>query len=149
MNNVKFKDILNGEEIKGITIPIVQRDYAQGRTSPNVNRIRERFLKVLYKSLVNEEPITLDFIYGSKDEEGKLIPLDGQQRLTTLFLLHYYIAKHEGIAKEEYSFLANFSYETRISSREFCKHLISYTPDFTQVTLSEQIYDVLSLKKTV
>lgn len=141
MNNVKFKDILNGEEIKGITIPIVQRDYAQGRTSPNVNRIRERFLEVLYKALVNEEPITLDFIYGSKDKEGKLIPLDGQQRLTTLFLLHYYIAKHESIAKEEYSFLANFSYETRISSREFCKHLISYTPDFTQVTLSEQIYD--------
>ena len=77
MNNVKFKDILNGEEIKGITIPIVQRDYAQGRTSPNVNRIRERFLEVLYKALVNEEPITLDFIYGSKDKEGKLIPLDG------------------------------------------------------------------------
>ena len=95
-----FRSIFNCKEdeieVKGITIPIVQRDYAQGRTTAEVNRIRSRFLQVLFDALVNGKHTTLDFIYGNV-ENGQLIPLDGQQRLTTLFLLHYYIARHEGV----------------------------------------------------
>lgn len=126
--------------VNGITIPIVQRDYAQGRTTADVNRIRSRFLKVLYDALVEDKCITLDFIYGNI-EKGQLIPLDGQQRLTTLFLLHYYIAQHEHISEDEWKFLHHFTYETRVSSREFCQHLVKYTPDFNLQTLSEQIQD--------
>jgi hypothetical protein len=131
----------NDIEVKGITIPIVQRDYAQGRKTPDVNRIRSRFLQVLYDALVEGKNTTLDFIYGNVDAKGQLIPLDGQQRLTTLFLLHYYIARHEDIAEEEFSFLLNFTYETRVSSREFCGRLVKYVPDFSMATLSEQIQD--------
>lgn len=127
-------------EVKGITIPIVQRDYAQGRTTAEVNRIRGRFLQVLYDALVNGKHTTLDFIYGNL-EKDQLIPLDGQQRLTTLYLLHYYIARHERVAEDEWSFLKNFTYETRVSSREFCQHLVNYEPDFSQKNLSEQIQD--------
>ena len=126
--------------VNGITIPIVQRDYAQGRTTADVNRIRSRFLKVLYDALVDDKHTTLDFIYGNI-EKGQLIPLDGQQRLTTLFLLHYYIAQHEHISEDEWEFLHHFTYETRVSSREFCQHLVNYTPDFKLQTLSEQIQD--------
>lgn len=125
---------------RGIVIPIVQRDYAQGRKTPEINRIRNRFLNVLYDALANDKPTTLDFIYGNV-EEGKLIPLDGQQRLTTLFLLHYYIAMHEQIPKEERSFLADFTYKTRISSRAFCEHLVDFEPDFGQSSISNQIND--------
>ncbi len=139
-----FRDIFTNKNldgnVKGIVIPIVQRDYAQGRTTPEVKRIRERFLDVLFDAVVNDKPTTLDFIYGNI-EDGKLIPLDGQQRLTTLFLLHYYIAMHENIPEEQRIFLKNFTYKTRISSREFCDHLVSYKPDFTQPTLSSQIND--------
>ena len=139
-----FRSIFNCKEdeieVKGITIPIVQRDYAQGRTTAEVNRIRSRFLQVLFDALVNGKHTTLDFIYGSV-ENGQLIPLDGQQRLTTLFLLHYYIARHEGVSEDELSFLQGFTYETRVSSREFCQHLIRYVPDFTQDNLSKQIQD--------
>lgn len=127
-------------EVKGITISIVQRDYAQGRTTAEVNRIRGRFLQVLYDALVNGKHTTLDFIYGNL-EKDQLIPLDGQQRLTTLYLLHYYIARHERVAEDEWSFLKNFTYETRVSSREFCQHLVNYEPDFSQKNLSEQIQD--------
>lgn len=139
-----FRDIFSksetGSTVQGIVIPIVQRDYAQGRIAPEVKRIRERFLNVLYDAVVNDKPTTLDFIYGNIEEE-KLIPLDGQQRLTTLFLLHYYIAMHEHVPADERSFLKEFTYKTRISSREFCEHLVGFKPDFNLPTLSKQIND--------
>ena len=37
----------------------------------------------------------LDFVYGDV-KDGVLRPLDGQQRLTTLFLLHWYVASLAG-----------------------------------------------------
>lgn len=139
-----FKDIFNwerdGKKIHGIVIPKIQRDYAQGRTSEEVTKIRSRFLQVIYSALVNEEKLTLDFVYGSI-ENGVLLPLDGQQRLTTLFLLHTYIAKHEGVAHEDYAFLQQFSYQTRVSSRDFCEHLVKFDLDLSKETLSEQITD--------
>ena len=127
-------------QVRGITIPIVQRDYAQGRLSQEVTRIRTRFLQVMYTALVEDQKVKLDFIYGNV-ENGTLIPLDGQQRLTTLFLLHYYIARHENIPSEEWSFLKRFTYETRVSSREFCQQLLNFAPDFSKEKMSDQIKD--------
>ncbi|MBK8562420.1 MAG: DUF262 domain-containing protein [Saprospiraceae bacterium] len=124
-----------------IEIPIIQRDYAQGRTNEEVNRIRERFLEALFQSIVGNSPITLDFVYGDVCKDGVLTPLDGQQRLTTLFLLHWYIAKKEKIVSSEYEFLNNFSYATRFSSRDFCQDLVEYSPDFTAEDLSVAIKD--------
>ena len=136
-----FIDIFSNEDlpIKKIVIPIIQRDYAQGRTDGAVVRIRERFLDALYTA-VTQTPITLDFIYGDINAKGELIPLDGQQRLTTLFLLHWYAAKKGDISMAEYAFLEGFSYETRYSARNFCKELISFTPQFSEI-LSWEIRD--------
>ena len=123
---------VDGEEnvqLKKIEIPIIQRDYAQGRLDPDVSRVRKRFLGALYDAIVNN-PIILDFVYGDIDDKGIMTPLDGQQRLTTLFLLHWYAAKKENIAWDEYSFLENFSYETRYSARDFCSELVKFTPLF-------------------
>ncbi len=122
-----------------IVIPIIQRDYAQGRKTKEIDRVRQRFLTAL-REAVTAEPVTLDFVYGDIDENGTLTPLDGQQRLTTLFLLHWYAAKKEGIASEEYDFLKRFSYETRPSATDFCEKLAEYNPTFKQ-TLSEEIED--------
>ena len=141
-----FIDIFGSEFTEGgttvqlnkIIIPIIQRDYAQGRRDPEVDRVRIRFLKALHEA-VTEKPITLDFVYGDIDENGVMTPLDGQQRLTTLFLLHWYAAKKCGIEKSEYSFLENFSYETRYSARYFCKELVRFTPSFEGVLREEII----------
>ena len=91
-----------------VVIPMVQRDYAQGRTTDDVNRIRNRFLETIKSYLVQPEEecevMKMDFIFGEKEqvwsrtEANKLesiivTPLDGQQRLTTLYLLHWYAAK--------------------------------------------------------
>lgn len=132
-----------GEALNGIEIPLIQRDYAQGRDMPKVEDIRRRFVGALKKALINNEPVTLDFVYGEIDNNRTLIPLDGQQRLTTLFLLHWYITRREGVSEDKLAFLTKFSYATRYSAREFCKRLVSpdYQPDFNRFKLSEEITD--------
>ena len=142
-----FKDIFetiftDGQEavqLQKIIIPIIQRDYAQGRRDPEIARVRSRFLDSLYEAVENN-PITLDFVYGDIDENGVMTPLDGQQRLTTLFLLHWYAARKAGSSDEESAFLSNFGYETRYSARYFCKELTEFKPSFT-IPLSEEIID--------
>lgn len=134
--------LVDGEPVRlrKIVIPIIQRDYAQGRTDADVNRVRKRFLSSLHQA-ITKDGITLDFVYGDIDADGVVTPLDGQQRLTTLFLLHYYAAKKEKVSKDEYFFLQNFSYETRYSARDFCEFLITrYEPTF-EGKMSEEIQD--------
>jgi uncharacterized protein with ParB-like and HNH nuclease domain len=72
-----------------VEIPIIQRDYAQGRDGKEY--LRKGFLSSLKDALDSGNEQKLDFVYGT-NENGKLYPLDGQQRLTTLWLLHWYLA---------------------------------------------------------
>ena len=110
----------------GIEIPIIQRDYAQGRDDAHAKRVRESLLEALFNALISKDkntPLKLDFVYG-RIKNNKLIPLDGQQRLTTLFLLHWYLAVRENQHNNEVcEVLQKFTYETRISSRDFCQEL--------------------------
>lgn len=137
---ISFFQLLSDKEY-WIEIPIIQRDYAQGRE--NAEDIRQHFLKTLRDHLEIDKPIDLDFIYGSIEAKStsssKFIPLDGQQRLTTLFLLHYYLAlkenQIESFTKAAKSGLCSkFTYETRVSSREFCDALLSNPIEVPQST---------------
>lgn len=104
-----------------IEIPIIQRDYAQGRLGEE--NLRKNFLADLKNALDGGGAMKLDFVYGSI-ENGNLNPLDGQQRLTTLWLLHWYIALRAGeLSEDNCKIFRKFTYETRISSREFCQNL--------------------------
>ena len=134
-----FSDGQNSVRLHKIIIPIIQRDYAQGRRDPEIGRVRARFLDAL-RNAVTGEPITLDFVYGDIDENGVMTPLDGQQRLTTLFLLHWYAARKARVSSEESAFLSNFGYETRYSARYFCRELTDFTPTFMGA-LSDEIVD--------
>lgn len=102
-----------------VEIPIIQRDYAQGRVGKEY--LRKNFLASL-KLALDEKPLKLDFVYGTV-ENNNLQPLDGQQRLTTLWLLHWYVALFANKCEEAFPVLSKFSYETRISSREFIQNL--------------------------
>lgn len=126
-----------------IEIPIIQRDYAQGREFEKVEEIRNGFLDDIYNTLINEGHLDLDFVYGSLKENKIFIPLDGQQRLTTLFLLHLYLSikeKQIGTVREE---LKKFTYETRTSSREFCNAIVNDDITFKNADFStlEKISD--------
>ncbi|MFZ4263830.1 GmrSD restriction endonuclease domain-containing protein [Sphingobacterium sp. HJSM2_6] len=152
-----------------IEIPIIQRDYAQGRRANNVNYIRERFVKSLVDHIVEKEKLHLGFVYGKIEgkerlREAKLHqdsvrtllhnvaqyanqfnidvetkinvsdidtttslifkPLDGQQRLTTLFLLYWYIAMRKGETPKE---LQNFKYNNRKLALAFFEELTNKT----------------------
>lgn len=120
----------------GIRIPMIQRDYAQGR--PSWMNSRTRFLSDIRESLMHEEkPLHLDFVYGIKqDEDGAnaFCPLDGQQRLTTLFVLHWYLAARDGCFSDFQGAFRNasgqskFTYQVRPGGRSFFQSLVEYKP---------------------
>lgn len=107
--------------LTAVEIPLIQRDFAQGRTGSSVGEVRRDFLEVLLEALTGGEPVGLDFVYG-RIADGTFHPLDGQQRLTTLFLLHWYVASMADSLDADASWLT-FSYATRPSARLFCERL--------------------------
>lgn len=153
MNKYNLTDLLSNEivveeadgvknyKFDGIQIPMIQRDYAQGRKEEG--EIRKRFLKSIFNALEKNDSLELDFIYGSIETIGNknfFIPLDGQQRLTTLFLLHWYIANRElgdtDLIQIRES-LKQFTYTTRISARDFCNKISQLSLDFSKVPSDE------------
>lgn len=141
LNSISFWKLLS--ETSKIQIPIIQRDFAQGRENEKTNKIRSQFLDSLIKAVESEKgSLELDFVYGNVDEKNVLQPLDGQQRLTTLFLLHWYIALKTGDLPNTKNQLVKFTYETRISSRVFSNELV-VNGEFLGIgkTISEKISD--------
>lgn len=65
MNTTSFAGLRN-LEIGQIEIPVIQRDYAHGRTDTGTERIRRGFLDALLKALEpnGQHHQPLDFIYG-------------------------------------------------------------------------------------
>ena len=121
-----------------ILIPKIQRDYAQGRAKYNKNdeemtsekpyQIREGLVKSLYETILNGKSIDLNFVYGKEDSidnEKVFIPIDGQQRLTTLFLLHWYVYQRSEDLDSLLNLGKHFSYDTRDSTKQFCIKLCS------------------------
>jgi len=166
MNNIKntesgkrlsFYKLFKNKKYK-IVIPIIQRDYAQGRKREK--EVRDTFLDALFNYLNNNTPNRdLDFIYGTLIEEEDLInfiPLDGQQRLTTLFLLHWYLYQISDDTEKKEEFIRHlvkdgksmFAYETRSSSTDFCNSLITANIDINNPLESDENKNN-SLSKTI
>lgn len=135
-----------------LVIPIIQRDYAQGRDNGKANEVRHDFLNQLFDYMTAEcGSHDLDFVYGTtscatdSSRKKEFIPLDGQQRLTTLFLIHLYLAIRSKETDESRLFFKTmqvkngkltdslFSYRTRTSAVEFCNGLIDDSNDYTEV----------------
>jgi hypothetical protein len=122
-----------------IEVPLIQRDYAQGRESQK--DVRDDFLGALHGALVLPVgdvrlPLNLDFVYGSMESGNapRFLPLDGQQRLTTLFLLHWYLAWRDGdLLNFKATFWdgkhSRFTYGVRPSSTEFFDVLVEFVPE--------------------
>lgn len=122
-----------------IEIPRIQRDYVQGNSDEETKIIRNKLLKDIKESvesvnLDNEgvrnstfSQLDLNFVYGKRQGE-KFIPLDGQQRLTTLYLLYLYAYAMDSLSQadvdkdneeKDTELFLRFTYDTRISSRQF------------------------------
>lgn len=147
--SLTFYSLFN--QVDSVEIPILQRDYAQGRSEEE--EVRTLFLRSLFNALNQQDgpvrqPLDLDFVYGNyENSESKVFSvLDGQQRLTTLFLLHWYLAAANGrledfraqfVSKDGQS---RFTYKTRPSTTEFFNALV--VSDFVKgdITNSKKIF---------
>ena len=114
-----------------VVVPVIQRDYAQGRTTEKPTEVRKGFVSNLisYLQAPEGEIHDLDFVYGTV-VDNEFIPLDGQQRLTTLFLLHLYVASKSDKYVEFVELMkrdgrCRFEYKTRQSSTMFCESLLT------------------------
>lgn len=148
----------------GIEIPTIQRDYVQGRVHQIAELIernddkakallkkftderekRDKFVTRLINAIhdPDKNAIQLTFLYGtiehtsgsSSHHQDAFIPLDGQQRLTTLFLLSwallYLLEPDDRLSIESRNGFNEFKkglrslgYKTRPSSHEFCSSL--------------------------
>ena len=126
--------------IHQIEIPLIQRDYAQGRKGETVRRIRDNFLHAVSTAIMpGGTAISLDFVYGDV-EDGTFYPLDGQQRLTTLFLLHCYLAWRAGVSPQSQPW-SKFTYATRPDARRFCERLAEIQPPAGEECLSKWLMD--------
>jgi uncharacterized protein with ParB-like and HNH nuclease domain len=103
---------------------LLSLDFVYGKVYGLKNEEENRKNKNAIQALVNSVrdyaltvDLTLkDIVVEDKSSEKSdlvyLIPLDGQQRLTTLFLIHWYIAKRIGNI-EGLNVLSRFRYKTR------------------------------------
>lgn len=115
-------------------IPKIQRAYAQGRREEGY--VRKNLLDEIFKCLCEGNEMDLNFIYGAvhkQDEPDKYTfeVIDGQQRLSTLFLLYWYLGNRE-LDRESDQYkklkenLSKFVYETRVTATDFCQYLSRY-----------------------
>lgn len=126
-----------------IEVPKLQREFAFGREDKVSEEKRRRFIDAIFTAMSSDEPLYLNFIYGTSSA-GVFVPLDGQQRLTILFLLHWYF-----LAKEKDTSLlkrsdgtSKFIYDTRYSSTVFFNQLVNFLPEESAVPVVKQIKDM-------
>ena len=131
--NSSFRELFGAGQ--RVEIPVIQRDYAQGREDEHSREVRKHFIEALGTAFSQDRadaaPLDLDFVYGRwRVNDRTLEPLDGQQRLTTLFLLHWYLASLDDAFEEFQSWItladggSCFTYRTRPAAREFFDALV-------------------------
>ena len=107
--------------IRAIEIPLIQRDYAQGRTGPAIEEIRTGFLEVLLDAVAGGESVGLDFVYG-KVEGRSSVPWTANNASPPS-------SCSTGTSRPLLARLGpdapwtRFSYATRPSARLFCQRL--------------------------
>lgn len=116
-----FKELLEQGYIR---IPRIQRGYAQGRKTKKVEDIRKTFLHTLFQVIKGNQPSAeLDFVYGSMKDDA-FEPLDGQQRLTTLFLICWMLGID--LKRKDSDKKSVFSYASCPTSEDFCNELVAH-----------------------
>ena len=111
-----------------VVIPGIQRHYVQGANNPKAESVRKQFIKEIFTAIEKKQnEFNLHFIYGPINTNGEdsFVPVDGQQRLTTLWLIaRYAVEKAESSDRKDLlRLLSRFTYEDRINAKRFCQAL--------------------------
>lgn len=137
-SKISFWALLSGERANNVLIPSIQRDYTYGAQTEDTDKVLDNLLQnienVLFGTRQDVESLpelTLNFVYGYMQDDVNYVPLDGQQRLTTLFLLHYYAALFGG-REEDFATLERFTYATRETTKNYCQEIIRHHKDILE-----------------
>ena len=103
-----------------ICIPIIQREYIQGCDEQSIINITNEMIADILAALKYNHMINLNIIYGYS-ENNVFYPIDGQQRLTLLYIIIYYCALMGDRFADFISKINDFSYETKDSSKNFLR----------------------------
>ena len=111
-----------------VVIPGIQRHYVQGANNPKAESVRKQFIKEIFTAIEKKQnEFNLHFIYGPINTNGEdsFVPVDGQQRLTTLWLIARYAAEKAEPSDRKHllHLLSRFTYENRIHTKRFCQVL--------------------------
>jgi hypothetical protein len=153
---ITFKDIFVNRYVNQIIIPEIQRDYVWQKH--NVNSLIEAIYSDFEQFSQNKEKAKIDFevdevfqedllsyynkrkfasnigfiyAYSEKQNPGEYFLIDGQQRLSTIFLLLCIVASNNEALKSKFSsdyFYLNFpkiDYRVRESAHEFLPKFIN------------------------
>lgn len=152
MNNATFKTI--GEilyqpysEKKKIVIPNYQRGYKwsvkiAGKESYGMSAV-EKLLSDIAVPCMNGEDYFLQGITVQEDD-NTIVVIDGQQRLTTIYLLIWYCGGTKAIAD------IDLKYDIRTDSEEFLNDLKSKDPDKASIQpLDDDKQDIYYFKQAL
>jgi hypothetical protein len=119
MRSNEFYDILKLSKYEKVVIPIIQRDFVYGLKTDSA----KSFVEYIFDSLCKKFTIDFGFIYGYHNEEKTIFHvIDGQQRLTILYLLQQYLSW--GVEnRPENSKLFKLVYEVRGTTQDFLTEL--------------------------
>lgn len=128
-----------------IVIPSLQRDYVQGNRRDKISP----FIDYLLEGLEGKDGIDLNYMYGTilKNDDGttSFVPIDGQQRMTTLWLLRLYLTARANVQQPgtHRPMVQRLEYRTREYAREFCRALSEHvdaivTPELKLVDFTQQ-----------
>lgn len=167
-----LKEILTHNEIEQIIIPEIQRDYVWGpenvvklldsitkglskkETHTFQIRINDKlednetistFLKQEFERLKYHLKIGFIYAYHDRDYAGKFFLIDGQQRLTTMFLILLFLYKETGNQKDFRALyfkngLLKLDYKVREQSHDFMLLLVDSVLNNQDFESSQKYY---------
>lgn len=175
-----LKQLLTHNEIEQIIIPEIQRDYVwevsnvkkligdiqksyekksshqldikiNGKES--IPESISQFLTQEYERLVYQQKLGFIYAYHDRDYAGKFFLIDGQQRITTLYLMLLYLYKSTDKAEEFRTLyfineIPKVDYKVREQSHEFLHLLIESFLNGKEYKDSEAFYGTEYLKDT-
>jgi len=175
-----LKELFNNRYVNQIVIPEIQRDYVWGKNQVEglLNSIHEDFenfkkgidinqlpqleveIQKAFKEFYNKQKYAcnIGFIYAYNDPEysGKYFLIDGQQRLTTIYLILLVLASEKPdfrgkfIKLYTHSGLPIIDYRVREASHYFLKEVIdNYHNNGIEITNQSWFYNDYKNDKTI
>lgn len=139
-------NFLKAFQNRDILIPLLQRDYVQGGKEEVINPFLDALL---------EKECDLNYIYGY-EEDSCYVPVDGQQRLITLWILHLYLFARKQKSKD---YSVKLIFYSREYAQDFCaelqKHLEELLkskkidPNHLDIEIEDQAWFIRSWKDNV